>query len=143
MATSLSGGGSRSTRKEPPTLGRQLVNFITWCSKSSALFCNLQSWARTHLSLSINYLKWSKKKPTYVHSGRSFLNNKTVIEWFVVSQIYIIWHYLSFIGQFSCKKKSEYPCYIYVNHKNNCIVIVCLICSPFLPCRNISVKGSK
>ena len=30
MATSFSGGGSRSTRKEPPILGKQLVNFITY-----------------------------------------------------------------------------------------------------------------
>ena len=29
MATSFSGGGNRSTRREPPTLGKQLVNFIT------------------------------------------------------------------------------------------------------------------
>jgi hypothetical protein len=33
MATSFSGGGSRSTRREPPTLGKQLVNFIT-CLKT-------------------------------------------------------------------------------------------------------------
>jgi hypothetical protein len=26
MATSFSGGGSRSTRREPPTMGKQLVN---------------------------------------------------------------------------------------------------------------------
>ena len=29
MATTFSGGGSRSTQREPPTLGKQLVNFIT------------------------------------------------------------------------------------------------------------------
>jgi hypothetical protein len=27
MATSFSGGGSQSTRREPPTMGKQLVNF--------------------------------------------------------------------------------------------------------------------
>jgi hypothetical protein len=27
MATSFSGGGSRSSRREPPTMGKQLVNF--------------------------------------------------------------------------------------------------------------------
>jgi len=37
MATSFSGGGSRSTRREPPTLGKQLVNFITCgCEKQNA-----------------------------------------------------------------------------------------------------------
>jgi hypothetical protein len=29
MATSFSGGRSRSTRREPPTMGKQLVSFIT------------------------------------------------------------------------------------------------------------------
>jgi hypothetical protein len=29
MATNFSGGRSRSTRSEPPTMGKQLVNFIT------------------------------------------------------------------------------------------------------------------
>jgi hypothetical protein len=48
MATSFSGGGSRSTRREPPTLGKELVNFITCGCESSAPFCNLQSWPRTH-----------------------------------------------------------------------------------------------
>ena len=39
MATSFSGGGSRSTRREPPTLGKQLVNFITCgCESSAPLF---------------------------------------------------------------------------------------------------------
>ena len=38
MATSFSGGGSRSTRREPPTMGKQLVNFITCSCESSALF---------------------------------------------------------------------------------------------------------
>jgi hypothetical protein len=38
MATSFSGGGSRSTRKEPPILGKQLVNFITCGCESSAPF---------------------------------------------------------------------------------------------------------
>jgi len=38
MATSFSGGGSRSTWREPPTMGKQLVNFITCDCKSSAPF---------------------------------------------------------------------------------------------------------
>jgi hypothetical protein len=29
MATSFSGGSSRSTPREPPTMGKQLVNYIT------------------------------------------------------------------------------------------------------------------
>jgi hypothetical protein len=38
MATSFSGGGSRSTWREPPTLGKQLVNFITCGCELSAPF---------------------------------------------------------------------------------------------------------
>jgi hypothetical protein len=44
----FSGERSRSTRKEPPTMGKQLVNFITCVCESNAPFCNLQSRARTH-----------------------------------------------------------------------------------------------
>ena len=38
MATSFSGGRIRSTRREPPTMGKQLVNFITCSCESSAPF---------------------------------------------------------------------------------------------------------
>jgi hypothetical protein len=38
MATSFSGGGSRSTQREPLTMGKQLVNFITCGCESSAPF---------------------------------------------------------------------------------------------------------
>ena len=38
MATSFSGGRSRSTRREPPTMGKQLVTFITYGYESSATF---------------------------------------------------------------------------------------------------------
>jgi hypothetical protein len=36
MATRFSGGRRRSTRREPPTMGKQLVNFITCGFESSA-----------------------------------------------------------------------------------------------------------
>jgi len=38
MATSFSGGRSRRTRREPQTMGKQMVNFITCCCESSAPF---------------------------------------------------------------------------------------------------------
>ena len=54
MAISFSGGESRSTRREPPTLGKQLVNFYHLRLRAKcALFCYLQSWARTHAVLVI------------------------------------------------------------------------------------------
>ena len=54
MATSFSGGRSQSTRREPPTMGKQLVNFITCrCESSAPFFYNLQSRAWTHAVLVI------------------------------------------------------------------------------------------
>jgi hypothetical protein len=53
MATSFSGGRSWSTRREPSTMDKQLVSFITCGCESSAPFCNLQSRARTHAALVI------------------------------------------------------------------------------------------
>jgi hypothetical protein len=38
MATSFSGGRSRNTQREPPTMGKQLVNFITCGCEPSAPF---------------------------------------------------------------------------------------------------------
>jgi hypothetical protein len=38
MATRFSGGRNRSTWREPPTMGKQLVNFITCGHESSSLF---------------------------------------------------------------------------------------------------------
>ena len=42
-----------STRREPPPLGKQLVNFITCVASRVHLFCNLQRWERTHAVLVI------------------------------------------------------------------------------------------
>jgi hypothetical protein len=53
MATSFSDERSRSTRREPPTMDKQLVNFITCDCESSAPFCKLQSRAQTHAVLVI------------------------------------------------------------------------------------------
>ena len=38
MGTSFSGGRSRSTRREPPTMGKKLVSFITYGCESSPPF---------------------------------------------------------------------------------------------------------
>ena len=49
MATSFSGGGSQSTRREPPTMGKQLVNFITCvASRAHPLFVVYKARARAH-----------------------------------------------------------------------------------------------
>jgi hypothetical protein len=53
MATSFSDGRSRSTRREPPTMVKQLVNFITCDGSRVHSFCNLQGRVRTHAVLVI------------------------------------------------------------------------------------------
>jgi len=44
MVTSFSGGRSRSTWREPPTMGKQLVNFIT-CESSAPFFVIYKAWS--------------------------------------------------------------------------------------------------
>jgi hypothetical protein len=57
VVVSFISGGSRRTRREPPTMAKQLVNFITCGCESSAPFvCNLQSRVRAHKILVIGYL---------------------------------------------------------------------------------------
>ena len=54
MTTNFCGGRSRCTWREPPTMGEQLVNFITCGFESSIPFLrNLQNRARTHAVLVI------------------------------------------------------------------------------------------
>jgi len=53
MATSLSGERSRSTRREPPTMGKQLVTLSFAAASRVHTFCNLQSRALTHAILVI------------------------------------------------------------------------------------------
>ena len=47
-ATSFGGGKNRSTRREPPTMGKQLVNFITCGCELSALFFVIDKAGRGH-----------------------------------------------------------------------------------------------
>ena len=49
MATSFSSGRSRSTWREPPTMGKQLVNFITCGCESRTLFLAELRQSRTQL----------------------------------------------------------------------------------------------
>jgi hypothetical protein len=54
MAASISGGKNRSTRREPPTMGKQFVTLSLAAASRVHLFCNLQSRARTHAVLVID-----------------------------------------------------------------------------------------
>ena len=63
---SFSGVRSRSTQREPPTMGKQLVNFIICGCKSVHPFCNLQSRVRTHAVLVIGLYEWLGNPTTYL-----------------------------------------------------------------------------
>jgi hypothetical protein len=65
MATSFSGGRSRGTRREPPIIGKQQVNFITCgCESSAPFFVILQSLVRTHTVLVIGMYELLGKPAT-------------------------------------------------------------------------------
>ena len=93
MATSFSGGRNRSTRREPPTMGKQLVNFNhstqrepptmgkqlvnfnhLWLQVECTLFSNLQRRVRTHAVLVIglfellgNPTHWATRALASIH----------------------------------------------------------------------------
>ena len=71
MATSLSGGRSRSTRGEPSTMGKQLVNFITCAVSRIHPLCNLQSRVRTHAVLMIGLYELLGNPITFVPNSLS------------------------------------------------------------------------
>jgi hypothetical protein len=63
VATSFSGGESRSTRREPPNMGKQLVNFITCGCKSSAAFFLIYIMCEDQTKQTIN----SKQMHKYIY----------------------------------------------------------------------------
>jgi hypothetical protein len=71
MATSFKGGRSRSIRREPPTMGKQRVNFYhlrlrVECTR----VCNLQSRVQTHAVLVIGLYVLLGDPTTKVHLPR-------------------------------------------------------------------------
>ena len=79
MATSFSGGGSRSTRREPSTLDKLYhLRLRVQCT----LFCNLQSQARTHVVLVIICL-YEPLDPTIqlIEPPGSLLQKDTTLLW--------------------------------------------------------------
>ena len=82
MATSFSGGGSRSTRREPPTMGNQLVNFITCDCESSAPF--LAHLAKGHVSFCHHLASVVRRKLSHLNlllRNHWAYCNQTLVEW--------------------------------------------------------------
>ena len=65
-ATFSSVGRSRSTRREPPTMGKQLVNCITCVASQVLPFCNLQCLVQTHAVLEIGLYDLLGNPTTYL-----------------------------------------------------------------------------
>ena len=63
MATSVSGGRSRSTRREQPTMDKQLVSFITCDCESSAPFIVIYKGALQKMvrGISVIYIPLSRQ----------------------------------------------------------------------------------
>jgi hypothetical protein len=56
-----------ATRREPPTLGKQLVKFVTCgCESTGTIFCNLPSLAWTHAVLVIGLYELLGIPTTYL-----------------------------------------------------------------------------
>ena len=82
MATSFSGGGSRSTRREPLTMGKQLVNFITCDCESSAPF--LGHLAKDHVSFCHHLASVVRRKLSNLNlllRNHRANCNQTLVEW--------------------------------------------------------------
>ena len=63
MVTSFSGGGSRSTRREPPTMGKQLVNFIT-CESSAPFLAHLAKGQVSFCHHLVSVVRRKHEKPS-------------------------------------------------------------------------------
>ena len=82
MADSFSGGGSRSTRREPPTMDKQLVNFITCDCESNAHF--LAHLAKDHVSFCHHLASVVRRKLSHLNLllRNHWANcNQTLVEW--------------------------------------------------------------
>ena len=80
--TSFSGGGSRSTRREPPTMNKQLVCFITCDCESSAPF--LAHLVKGHVSVCHHLASVVRRKFSHLNLllRSHWANcNQTLVEW--------------------------------------------------------------
>ena len=78
MVNSFSGGGSRSTRREPSTMGKQLVNcYHLQLRVECTLFCNLQSRARigdrlVRVVIANDLTHWATRTPAVMYNTSPF-----------------------------------------------------------------------
>ena len=80
MATIFSDGGSRNTRREPPTMGKQLVSFIT-CESSAPYLAHL---AKGHVSFCHHLASVVRRKLSHLNlllRNHRANCNQTLVEW--------------------------------------------------------------
>ena len=79
------GGGGRSTRREPPTLGKQLVNFISCGCESSAPFLQFTKlganprYRLVWVVRSNDLTHWAIRTPTYICIWCTFKGGQVII----------------------------------------------------------------
>ena len=86
MVISFNGGRSRSTRREPPTMGKQLINFITCgCGSISPFFVIYKArrepmpyWWYACMSCWVIQLPNSLSHPGPCYNWQSIIKNKTL-----------------------------------------------------------------
>ena len=82
MATSFSGGGSWSTQREPPTMDKQLVSFITSDCQSSAPF--LAHLTKGHVSFCNHLASVVRRKLSHLNlllRNHRANCNQTLVDW--------------------------------------------------------------
>ena len=79
MVTSFNGERSRSIRREPPTLSKQLVNFITCVASRLHPFCNLQSRARTQVVLVIGLYELLNNPTTQIVQDTCLIRDRNCL----------------------------------------------------------------
>jgi hypothetical protein len=83
MVTSFSGGGSRSTWREPPTMGKQLVNIITCDCESSAPFLAHLAFAKSMKSYASRTMNGYLKRIVSMLWKEAFYTCFTIITLYV------------------------------------------------------------
>jgi hypothetical protein len=86
MATSFSGGRSRNTRREPPTMDKQLVNFITWGCESSAPFLSFTKSGAIGLHELLDNPTTSPIEPPGTLSQMAHETKQKQIEYWMIKQ---------------------------------------------------------
>ena len=118
MATSFSGRRNRSIRREPPTVGKQLVNFITCSCESSAPFgapdklCICVFYAiKTHVLSDQSCTHYADNPVVYINNTFLSLRNSPYLLLFILFEgesVYIGGVSNVCLSKHRCQKRSDW-----------------------------------